>query len=131
MNALGSARVKIHLNLSNELPTVPFNAMQMEQVLINLLMNAVQASPDGETVTVSTSQEGGYVRVDVTDSGCGIPYEQKEEIFTPFFTTRKEGTGLGLAIVKKIIHAHEGSLKVLDNPEKGVTFSVLLPTRIE
>ncbi len=104
--------------------------MRTEQVLINLLMNAVQASPEGETVIVSTSQEGGYVRIDVTDCGCGIPHEQKEEIFTPFFTTKKEGTGLGLAIVKKIIQAHEGDLEVLDNPEQGVTFRVLLPTGV-
>jgi two-component system sensor histidine kinase HydH len=131
VNAPGGARVKIHLNLSNELPTVPLNAMRMEQVLINLLINAVQASPDGETVTVSTSQEGGYVRIDITDCGCGIPREQREEIFTPFFTTRKEGTGLGLGIVRKIIQAHEGRVEVLDNPERGVTFRVLLPIGIE
>ena len=131
VNAPESAGVKIHLNLSNELPTVPLNAMRMEQVLINLLINAVQASPDGETVTVSTSQEGGYVRINITDCGCGIPREQREEIFTPFFTTRKKGTGLGLAIVSKIIQAHEGRLEILDNPERGLTFRVLLPIGIE
>ena len=128
--AAESLNVKIDLHLSNELPAVSFDPMRTEQVLINLLMNAVQASPEGETVIVSTSQEGGYVRIDVTDCGCGIPHEQKEEIFTPFFTTKKEGTGLGLAIVKKIIQAHEGDLEVLDNPEQGVTFRVLLPTGV-
>ena len=69
------------------------------------------------------------MRIDIVDCGCGIPQEKKDQIFTPFFTTKKEGTGLGLAIVKKIVEAHEGRLEFQENPKKGVTFSVLLPLR--
>ena len=64
---------------------------------------------------------------ELSDNGCGIPGKRREEIFAPFFTTKKEGTGLGLPIAKKIIEAHKGHLELLDNPEKGVTFRVLLP----
>jgi len=130
VKAAQNPKVKLDLHLSNELPMVSVDAMRMEQVLINLVMNAILASPEGETVTVATSRKDGYVRLDVTDCGCGIPHEQKGRIFDPFFTTKKEGTGLGLPIAKKIVEAHEGYLQFLDNPEKGVTFRVLLPIGI-
>jgi signal transduction histidine kinase len=99
----------------------------MKQVLINLLMNAVQASPEGETVTVTVCQKGRYIGIELSDNGCGISFTQSEEIFAPFSTTKKEGTGLGLPIAKKIIEAHKGHLELLDNPEQGATFRILLP----
>jgi two-component system sensor histidine kinase HydH len=122
-----SSKVQIDLHLSNNLPPVSFDGTRMKQVLINLLMNAVQASPEGEAVTVTVYQKGGHIGIELSDNGCGIPGKRREEIFAPFFTTKKEGTGLGLPIAKKIIEAHKGHLELLDNPEKGVTFRVLLP----
>ena len=122
-----SSKVQIDMHLSNNLPPVSFDGTRMRQVLINLLMNAVQASPEGETVTVTVCQKGGYIGIELSDNGCGIPGKQREEIFAPFSTTKKEGTGLGLPIAKKIIEAHKGHLELLDNPEKGVTFRVSLP----
>ena len=112
------------------LPPVSFDVMRMKQALINLLMNAIQASPEGETVTVSTYQKGSYIGIDLSDNGCGIPHRQREEIFAPFSTTKKEGTGLGLPIAKKIIEAHDGRLEILDNTERGTTFRVLVPMGI-
>ena len=122
-------KVKIRFRLADGLSPILCDSARMEQVFINLLMNAVQASPEGETVKVKAVREGNRIRVDISDDGCGIPHEQREEIFAPFFTTKKEGTGLGLPIVKKIVEAHDGRLDLSDNPEKGVTFSVLLPLR--
>jgi len=98
----------------------------MERVLINLMMNAVQASSEGETVVVSTRRNGKGVIIDIFDHGCGIPFE-KQKIFDPFFSTKKEGTGLGLPIARKIIEAHDGHLMVVDDREKGITLRTILP----
>jgi signal transduction histidine kinase len=78
-------------------------------------------------VTVRASQKNESVIIDVVDCGCGIPLNRREEIFHPFFTSKKDGTGLGLPIVKKIVEAHEGRLEVLDNHKNGVTFRIVLP----
>ena len=121
------SRVRIDMHLPNDLPPVSFDVMRMKQALINLLMNAIQASPEGETVTVSTYQKSSYVGIDLSDNGCGIPPGQKEKIFAPFCTTKKGGTGLGLPVTKKIIQAHDGRLELLDNAERGITFRILLP----
>jgi len=126
-NNAAASRVTITTRLDASIPVLPLDAARMEQVVLNLIFNAIQASSDGEEVTIMTSVQGGYARIDIVDCGCGIPQEKKDQIFTPFFTTKKEGTGLGLAIVKKIVEAHEGRLKFQENPKKGVTFSVLLP----
>jgi signal transduction histidine kinase len=98
----------------------------MKQALINLLTNAIDASPEGEIVTVSSYQKGGKIIIDVSDHGCGVPIDRKEEIFSPFFTTKEHGTGLGLPIAKKIVEAHNGSMEVLENRQKGAIFRVML-----
>ncbi len=121
-------RVRLDRNLAAA-PALPFDAMRMKQVLINLILNAIQASPADSTVAISTRLKGERVIIDITDCGCGIPVEKRKEIFLPFFSTKKEGTGLGLPIVKKIVQAHHGSIQILDNPKKGITFRVILPVR--
>jgi signal transduction histidine kinase/HAMP domain-containing protein len=109
---------------------VSFDAMRMKQVLLNLLTNAIQASPEGEEVVVRSQLNGDHIFViDVIDHGCGIPSNDRDEVFSPFFTTKKEGTGLGLPIVKKIIEAHRGNIQILDNHGKGVTFRVQIPVQ--
>ena len=123
-----ASRVEIDTHLSKELPPISFDEMRIKQALINLLVNAIQASPSGETITVKTYVMDNYVGIDLSDKGCGIPHDKREEIFVPFCTTKKQGTGLGLPITKKIIEAHNGRLELLGNPEKGVTFRILLPT---
>jgi two-component system, NtrC family, sensor histidine kinase HydH len=119
--------LKLQSELTADLPPVRMDISRMKQVIINLIMNAVQASPEGETVTVSTFKRGGEMVIDITDCGCGIPSDIREEIFLPFVTTKKEGTGLGLAITRKIIEAHRGRIEMLDNPGKGLTFRVVTP----
>lgn len=103
--------------------------MRMKQVLINLLANSIQASPQGATVVVHSRMRGGRLMIDVSDNGCGIPPDKREEIFLPFVSMKKEGTGLGLPIVKKIVEAHGGFVKVLDNPGGGLIFRVIIPLR--
>jgi len=119
--------VKVESQLSPDIPQVDFDAMRMKQVVINLLLNGIQASPKGESVIVRTSDEEENILIDVIDHGYGIPDNQKENIFIPFFTTKKEGVGLGLSIVKNIVEAHNGYMEFFNNPEKGVTFRVILP----
>ncbi len=103
------------------------DGMRMKQVIMNLVLNAIQASPEGETITVQVVHDGRNPAIEIIDHGPGIPREYREEIFSPFYTTRKEGTGLGLAIVRKIVEAHEGRITLLDNPDRGMTFRVEIP----
>ena len=108
-------------------PPLLVDRFRLIQVFINLLTNAIEASPDAQTVKIRLCTRGNDLVVEVVDRGSGIASEIRKDIFLPFFTTRKEGTGLGLPIVKKIIEAHKGSLEVLDNPTKGATFRIRLP----
>ncbi len=119
--------VNVELELSQQLPPVTLDCVRMEQVFLNLLGNAIEASPEGETVVVRTRHEGDAALFDVVDRGPGISPEHRGKIFTPFFTTKKHGTGLGLAIVFKIVEAHGGEVKVRETSEPGVTFGVSLP----
>ena len=122
---------KKNVNLWSEdlqsLPLVFMDELRMKQVLINLLINAVEASPEGESVKVCSYTQRKNTIVEIIDSGCGIPEGMREEIFVPFFTTKQGGTGLGLPIAKKIVEAHSGYLEVLHHSPKGTTFRVGIP----
>lgn len=119
--------VAVESMLSPDLPAVAFDAMRMEQVIVNLALNAVQASPEREKVSIRTSMAEKSIVIDVADCGSGIPLDHRAKVFDPFFSTKKEGSGLGLAIVKKIVEAHKGSLEISDNSPKGTIFRVMLP----
>ncbi len=106
----------------------PIDAELMERVFFNLILNAIQASPDGGTVKVETDASDADACVAVTDRGHGIAPDQRESIFNPFFTTKASGTGLGLAIVAKIVGEHRGKIDVESKPGEGSTFRVCLPT---
>lgn len=127
---LAEAReVALESRLQPEIPQLSLDAARMKQVVINLLTNAIQASPPGASVCVSSMVGGGEATVAVTDQGQGLTPEQKENLFTPFFTTKKEGIGLGLVMVQNIVSAHGGQVEFFDNPppQPGVTFHVRLP----
>jgi len=102
--------------------------LQIEQVLLNVVLNAVQASPEGGRVRISETMAGRDVCIDVTDEGPGIAREHRARIFEPFFTTREKGTGLGLAIAHRIVLAHGGSLEIVDTSGAGTRVRILLPT---
>jgi len=129
-DAAGERKLSIETHFA-EIPLVSFDPMRMKQVVINLVMNAIQASPPGKIVYIATQLKGKRLLIDVTDCGCGIPVEKRHEIFAPFVSTKKEGTGLGLAISKKIVEAHRGRIEILDNAELGVTIRISLPAVIE
>lgn len=104
-----------------------FDAELLERVFVNLIVNAVQASPSGSTVTIESRVAGEEAVVEVTDRGSGVEPDKLESIFNPFFTTKASGTGLGLAIVSKIVGEHGGKIEVDSIPKEGSTFRVRLP----
>lgn len=120
-------RVKVQNLPSGDLPLMLFDSERMKQAFINLLTNAIEASPEEGTVSIHSYHKRKKLIVDIKDQGIGIPSDKKEEVFSPFFTTKEGGAGLGLAIVKKIVEAHQGYLKILDNHERGVTLRVAIP----
>lgn len=117
--------VVIDYSCHPEVGDARFDAMRLEQVIGNLVINAIEASPEGGVVEVKLYlSERGYPILDVADQGCGIPLEERQEVLHPFYTTKKEGTGLGLPIVKKIVDAHGWSLQILDNQNGGTLFRI-------
>ncbi|KLU59482.1 sporulation kinase E [Peptococcaceae bacterium CEB3] len=121
-------QVKLETAFDSEVRTVPMDSGLIKQVLVNLLLNAIQALPaDGGRIVVRTSGEEQGVRIFVSDSGEGILPENLERIFDPFFTTKDRGTGLGLAVSSKIIEIHHGYIEVESRTECGSTFAVYLP----
>ncbi len=135
--AILNNQVKTHtshfrLDLDERVPEVKGNSQQLEQVVINLIMNALQALPDKErAVSVATSfdEKRGEAVIKVSDAGCGMPVEVKNRLFEPFFSTKLDsgGTGLGLAISNVIVKDHGGSLAFESEPGKGTTAIVRLP----
>ncbi len=119
--------VTIERDYPPALPLLPLDPALMEQVFINLITNARQASTNGSPITVRIREASGKAEVSVIDHGCGIPADKTESIFNPFFTTKQDGVGLGLAIVSKIIDGHGGKMTVDSEPGKGSTFRVYLP----
>jgi signal transduction histidine kinase len=109
------------------LPLLAIDPELMEQVFLNLITNAAQASAPGSPITVRANEADGEVEISVIDRGCGIPPDKIETIFNPFVTTKRDGVGLGLAIVSKIVDGHNGRMTVESEPGKGSTFRIFLP----
>jgi len=104
---------------------------QFHQVILNLLLNATQAMPEGGTIELEVAQtsdaDGDWIVTRVRDTGMGIDEELQEKLFTPFFTTKEDGTGLGLVTSRKIIEAHGGNIVVDSTPGDGTCFTIALP----
>ena len=113
--------------LSRRLAAAPLDATQMQQVLVNLVKNAMQAMTKGGQLTLQTGENNDGVWISVTDSGGGIPQEQINRIFEPFYTTKKKGSGLGLMIVQRIVRAHNGRIEIESHVGRGTTFRIWLP----
>jgi len=121
-----NAGVRIVRDFGEDIPIVQADGRQMEQVFLNLFLNAIQVMDRKGTVTIGTRAQGRQVAVTVKDTGPGIAPDQLARIFEPFFTTRAQGTGLGLAIVKKIVEAHGGRIVVESTPGAGAQFTLTL-----
>jgi len=124
------ARVIItETDLAQDLPIILIDSKQIEQVILNLVINAIQAMPEGGTLTITTmkSATSRHIRILVKDTGVGIPNDKKERIFEPFYTTKPSGIGLGLALCREIVLRHDGEIDVESKPEVGTIFSIKLP----
>jgi two-component system NtrC family sensor kinase len=125
------ANIEKRLELAPDLPPVYADAKQMQQVFLNVILNAFQAMPGGGTLTITTGRAAGQtrdlVKIEVADTGSGIPSQVLEKIFTPFFTTKAQGTGLGLPICSKLIHLHNGEIRVDSDDTHGTVFTIELP----
>ena len=119
--------VVLKLDLDNELPPCRFDAEKLQQALLNLVKNALEAMPDGGELTIRVCSEQGWNLISVGDSGPGIEADDQQLLFEPFFTRKGAGTGLGLSITKRIIEEHGGSLVVASSPGQGACFTVRLP----
>ncbi len=124
----GPQGITVVKDFDPHVPSTLADPGQMQQVFLNLFMNALEAMPDGGTLTVRTSVEpGGGLEIEVRDTGKGIDGETREKLFVPFFTTKHKGTGLGLAVTKRFVEAHGGTISVDENPTGGTIFRILLP----
>ena len=101
---------------------------RITQVILNLLINAIQAMEKGGQLTVETRQEKESIVIDISDTDHGISPEDQSNVFNPYFTTKKKGTGLGLAIVHKIVEDHGGSIRIHSKEAHGTRVSITLPT---
>ena len=122
-----SQGISIDFRDNGAMPLIKADPQQIHQVFINLIINAIDASPDGGKITISTELDKAYIKIKIADMGKGIPSEIIEKIFDPFFTTKPTGTGLGLSIAHKIVQEHGGEINVLSEEGKGTTFEVILP----
>ena len=127
--------ISITLNQSEDDLEIDTDPDQIKQVFLNIITNACEAVEELEikNVTINLRSEENRVAVEISDTGCGIPQENLDKLFTPFFTTKKmgKGTGLGLAISYGIIKMHKGDIKVSSNAGSGSTFKVRLPIKLD
>jgi signal transduction histidine kinase len=128
--------ISVRMELEGDLPQVMGDRVQLQQVLMNLIMNSIEAMKDVDGAReLSIKLERGedeQVLVSVSDTGVGLPAQQAEQIFNAFFTTKPHGTGMGLRISRSIVESHGGRLWAADNPPRGASFYfTLLPTKVE
>ena len=123
----GHSPVTLTLDLDPSLGTIRGDAEQLRRVVQNLLLNAIDAMPQGGALRIATRRRDGVVRIDVADTGEGLSDEERRRLFTPYYTTKQHGTGLGLAIVQSVIADHGGKIWVDSDPGRGATFHIELP----
>jgi len=126
-NTFEEKRINVKLDLGDDLPLVKSDFNQMKQVMLNLLQNSIDATPEGGAIIIKTESDVSEISVVLSDTGCGIGEEDPNVVFEPFYSTKVSGVGLGLAIVKKIIKDHDGSIKATTKREGGAEFLIRLP----
>lgn len=123
--------ISITLNLQKDLPDIKVDGDYIQQVLINMINNAIQAMPQGGELKLGSGKEEEFIIIDISDTGVGIAEKDLERLFEPFFSKKKKGTGLGLVICKFLVERHKGKIKVESKPGKGTNFSIHLPIDID
>ena len=124
---LDNRGIQVKTRLARQLPITPIDPAQLQQVLVNLIKNAIQAMTKGGILTLQSGEGSDGVWVSIADTGGGIPQEQINRIFEPFYTTKEKGSGLGLMIVQRIIRAHGGRIELESKVGRGTTFRIWLP----
>ena len=122
-------RLVVEQGLDGEMPDVEADADRLQQIFINIIKNAIEASPEGGTLKVETSVCGSMAVFRVTDTGPGISREDKTKIFEPFYSTKEKGSGLGLCISQRIVDEHGGSIKIETPAGGGASFVIEVPIR--
>jgi signal transduction histidine kinase/type II secretory pathway pseudopilin PulG len=128
--ASGKPPIRPNLELE-EIPTIDADPDLLHRVFSNLVLNAMDAMPQGGTITLRTREAENTVHVEISDTGTGLTPEECKRLFTPYYTSKQHGTGLGLAIVQSVISDHRGSIAVESEPGKGATFCIELPKRLQ
>jgi len=130
IDSLIPENIELVMKLS-EMPQMLLDQEQLRRVFLNIILNAIQAMPEGGKMTIQTSRHDDSVRIGFTDTGVGIPKENMPKIFTPLFSTKAKGIGLGLTICKQIVEAHDGNITVKSKVGEGSTFTIELPIRLD
>jgi len=127
--------ISVRAELAADLPQIMGDRVQLQQVIMNLIINSIDAMKDvegtRELVIKSQQAENEELLVSVSDTGVGLPQQQADQIFHAFFTTKLHGTGMGLSISNSIVESHGGRLRAADNSPRGATFYFTLPTKVE
>ena len=123
--------VSLELELDPARPQASLDPELMHRVLSNLVLNALDAMPEGGRITIATRAAPEALEISVSDSGVGLTPEERDRLFTPYYTSKQHGTGLGLAIVQSVVSDHHGSISVSSEPGRGATFTIRLPRRRE
>lgn len=126
-------RIQVSKNLTTQIEKISLDENQVEQVLVNILLNAIQATPGQGKITVKSDMNSkrNIVKVVISDTGCGIAPQHLSKIFEPFFSTKEKGTGLGLAVSYGIVKNHQGNIEVASQPGKGACFTITFPRHKE
>jgi two-component system, NtrC family, sensor histidine kinase AtoS len=129
LSSKSSAAVNVLRDFEHGVPETMADPMQLQQVFLNLLLNAIEAMPDGGALAVKTSynRSSNSIDIAIADTGKGIGPNMLDRIFQPFFTSKRKGTGLGLAITRRLVEEHGGNIYVQSTPERGTVFNVSLP----
>jgi len=120
-------QIAVRIELADTLPEISADPDLLHRALQNLVLNAIDAMPQGGELTIRTSNRGDRVELSVSDTGSGLTQEECGRLFTPYYTTKQHGTGLGLAIVQSVVSDHGGKISVESTKEKGTTFRMELP----
>src|SRR5439155_6462551 len=111
--------IRVVVDLDSSIGSIPADAEQLGRAFTNLLLNAIDAMPQGGELAIRTASANGGVRIDVSDTGEGLTEEERARLFTPYYTTKQHGTGLGLAIVQSVVADHRGRIWVDSEPGRG------------
>jgi signal transduction histidine kinase len=126
-----ASNVKIDLKVAPGLPALQADPNYLKQLLLNLILNGVQAMPRGGALTIDAHADKNSLQLTVSDHGTGMTAETLAHIFEPYFTTKRNGSGLGLSIARRIAEAHGGTITVESEPDNGSRFRILLPFKSE